>query len=153
MWTLTCHWPSGPSIPKISFHETFIKPIENQQKCLNWTPSHAGIFKKHKQNKILRRPSQQHFGPAQSAQPNTAQPAQPKTGLLAINSLCVFLTWAGWAGEAGLAGLAKLGWLGWLAQPSQPLPKHDLSASLKDCKTNGNQSKWQFIHIQKDQNL
>ena len=51
MWTLTCRRPSDPSMPKISFYETFVKPIENQQKCLNWTPSHAGIFKKHQQNK------------------------------------------------------------------------------------------------------
>ena len=33
------------------------------------------------------------------------------------------------------------------------LPKHDLSASLKHCKTNKNQSKWPFIHIPEDQNL
>ena len=38
-------------MPKISFHETYVKPWENQQKCLNGTPSHARIFKIHQQNK------------------------------------------------------------------------------------------------------
>ena len=33
------------------------------------------------------------------------------------------------------------------------LPKHDLSASLKHCKTNGNPSKSPFIDIQKHPNL
>ena len=40
-----------PQHARNQFSRNISKTIENQQKCLNWTPSHAGILKKHQQNK------------------------------------------------------------------------------------------------------
>ena len=46
MWTLACRRPSGPSMPKNSFQEIFVKQMKNELNAKIWTSQRTGIFKK-----------------------------------------------------------------------------------------------------------